>query len=114
MRMCYKMYATDERYPDYMGYGGSDGYGGGGAGGGGGGGGGGISTFGYRPYGEFLYTKRKKKLKRIDQTHHIQLERKMDFEFKVIRTQTYTDKQTHTHINNANKTENTKQINNKI
>lgn len=51
------MNATDERYPDYMGYGGSDGYGGGGAGGGGagGGGGGGISTFGYRPYGEFLY-----------------------------------------------------------
>lgn len=55
VHMCYKMYATDERYPDYMGYGGSDGYAGGGAGGGGGGGG--VSTFGYRPYGEFLYTK---------------------------------------------------------
>lgn len=61
------MNATDERYPDYMGYGGSDGYAGGG-GSGGGGGGGGMSTFGYRPYGKLiLYKKRKKKhLKRID------------------------------------------------
>lgn len=47
------MYATDERYPDYMGYGGSDGMAGGI--GGGGGGGGGQTAYGFRPYGEFVY-----------------------------------------------------------
>lgn len=77
------MYATDERYPDYMGYGGSDGYSGGGAGGG-------VSTFGYRPYGELLYTKQINWNWNALIGHIIQLELKMDFEFKVTRTQIYT------------------------